>query len=35
MIKLRDYQQKIVSSLRTSIGTGNKKVLIHAPTGAG
>jgi|TARA_R110002012_G_scaffold313450_1_gene525062 superfamily II DNA or RNA helicase len=34
-IELRDYQQKIVKSLRQSMRLGNKKVIVYAPTGAG
>lgn len=35
MIILREYQQKLIESLRTSIGKGNKKIVLCAPTGAG
>jgi len=35
MIQLRDYQNKLINSLRTSIQKGNKRVVLCAPTGAG
>ena len=34
MIKLRDYQESIVNALRSEVEYG-KKILVHAPTGAG
>jgi superfamily II DNA or RNA helicase len=35
MIELREYQKTLISSLRTSIKKGNKRVVLCAPTGAG
>lgn len=34
-IKLRDYQSKIIGSLRNEIKNGSKRMLMVAPTGAG
>lgn len=35
MIVLREYQQTLIASLRSSILKGHKKVVLCAPTGAG
>jgi superfamily II DNA or RNA helicase len=35
MIQLREYQQKIIDSLRVSIRNGNKRLILCAPTGSG
>jgi len=35
MIQLRDYQQKLIGALRTSILKGNNRIVLCAPTGAG
>lgn len=35
MKQLRDYQAKAIQSLAESIKLGNRKVMLHAPTGAG
>jgi len=35
MIELRDYQHKIIESIRGSFKDGNKRILMTAPTGAG
>jgi superfamily II DNA or RNA helicase len=35
MIQLREYQNKIIDSLRNSIRNGNKRVILCAPTGGG
>jgi superfamily II DNA or RNA helicase len=35
IIRLRPYQDGAIKNLRTSIGTGNKRVLLQASTGAG
>ena len=35
MIKLRDYQQKIINNIRTSWIAKNTKIAVQAPTGAG
>ena len=35
MITLREYQQTLIESLRSSIIKGHKKVVLCAPTGAG
>lgn len=35
MIQLRDYQNKLISDLRDSIKSGNKRLILCAPTGAG
>ena len=32
MIQLRDYQQKLIGALRTSILKGNKRIVLCAPT---
>lgn len=34
-IQLRDYQQRIIQSLRNSLKQGNKRIVMCAPTGAG
>ena len=34
-INLYGYQKNIVDSLRESLRSGNKRILISAPTGAG
>ena len=35
MIQLRDYQQEYIQSLRQSILSGKKRLILCAPTGAG
>ena len=35
MIKLREPQEKVISSLRSSLSKGNRKVILCAPTGFG
>ena len=35
MIQLRPYQQKLINSLRRSIKSGNKNIILCAPTGSG
>lgn len=34
-IELRPYQQKLINSLRQSLKSGNKRLILSAPTGAG
>lgn len=35
MLKLREYQQKIIHGLRCSLKKGNKRLIMCAPTGSG
>src|SRR5690625_7014517 len=35
MMKLRPYQKKIISALRSSISADNNRIIMCAPTGSG
>jgi superfamily II DNA or RNA helicase len=35
MFELRDYQTDAINSLRRSFSAGNRRIVLHAPTGAG
>lgn len=35
MFELRDYQDKAISDLRRSFAAGNRRTILHAPTGSG
>ena len=32
---LRDYQEEVITNVYKFFGTGKKRVLVYAPTGAG
>jgi len=35
MIKLYDYQEKIINEVKAKMRAGNRRLLIQSPTGSG